>query len=247
MRDLTEVIDEILAVEELPEELRAPLEDVKSSAHFAPPENWRIFWQLAAENLQRVLGKPDCDWKHRIHAIFTSREAQPLREGPTKTGTKTWPDWKPRPPRPAQDPPSQRPLAEGYQPKARDDFTGPGSPPQGGSGARSENESLKALVLANQNAAVNEMERAKAHEATIACLERGIEEARVNMERLRAKLDLAEHAFSHGYRVIQVEGGDWRVYPPRSNVAIGEFENKHDHPTWHEAISATREKDDAKT
>jgi len=74
MRDLAEVIDEILAVEELPEELNAPLEDIKSSVNFAASWGQHIFWQLTAENLQGVLGKVDCEWKHRIHSIFIGEE-----------------------------------------------------------------------------------------------------------------------------------------------------------------------------
>lgn len=139
MRNLVDVLEEILAVENVPEELRPSLEDVQSSAAFAAPGNQQIFWKLAAENLQRVLGKPDCEWKHQVHAIFTSREAQPLREGLTKSGTKTRPDWKPRPPRPTQPPPSQRRVAEGHQRKQSADGPWPaktGSPPQGGSDAR---------------------------------------------------------------------------------------------------------------
>ena len=75
MRNLSVVIDRLLAViPETEKQVRAGLEDVKSSYAYTAPEHHVELWRDAMYILSAGLGEPDTDWKKEVSDIFSARK-----------------------------------------------------------------------------------------------------------------------------------------------------------------------------
>ncbi len=86
MRDLTEVIPKILThIPPTEERLVATLEDICTSAYFAPPENQYLFWQLLQEELQSLWPDsstpPPTDWRRVVIEVALGKSMEEITYG----------------------------------------------------------------------------------------------------------------------------------------------------------------------
>jgi hypothetical protein len=70
MRNLSDVIDQLLTVIPSDHDVVPELKSIQQSAKFAAPEMLRNFWILTADALQEHLGPPDADWKREVQRLF---------------------------------------------------------------------------------------------------------------------------------------------------------------------------------
>ena len=71
MRNLPEVIDQMLAVIPEGHAIVPVLADIKSSAQFTAPETEVTWWHTVSDTLQEFLGDPTTDeWKQEVAKIF---------------------------------------------------------------------------------------------------------------------------------------------------------------------------------
>jgi hypothetical protein len=76
-RELTEVIDKMLAVGGFPEAFQIVLTDLRSSAAYAPPEGQRLWWDETTELVNDAIpGEPSEEWEKKVVAIFLDKEAE---------------------------------------------------------------------------------------------------------------------------------------------------------------------------
>lgn len=68
MRDLTEVLDQIMTIPELPHGLKHDLQSIKESAMYTAPELQYMCWDRAAECLSN---EPEGEWSEQACTIFT--------------------------------------------------------------------------------------------------------------------------------------------------------------------------------
>lgn len=73
-RNINEVIDAILAVEELPQLTRTYLDKLKETAGYTPPEMGQNDWHSFQLILAQEVGRPNgVAWKQRVQDIFNGR------------------------------------------------------------------------------------------------------------------------------------------------------------------------------
>lgn len=80
-RNIGEVLDAILAVEELPQKARDRLVALKGKYYYTPPEmaqyDWNVFQVILAQEVGRPAGVA---WKQRVKDIFNGRTPLPEKQ-----------------------------------------------------------------------------------------------------------------------------------------------------------------------
>lgn len=80
-RNIDEVIDAILAVEELPKEARDRLVALKDQSYYTSPEMQAGDWHVFQIILATEVGRPaEVAWKQRVQDIFNGRIPLPEKQ-----------------------------------------------------------------------------------------------------------------------------------------------------------------------
>jgi hypothetical protein len=72
MRDLSEIIDQMLEIIPKEHPIVSEFKAIRTSVLFSPPENQSLFWRLCAKALQRHFGnsEPDDELASKLQIIF---------------------------------------------------------------------------------------------------------------------------------------------------------------------------------
>ena len=80
-RDIGDVIDAILAIEEVPKDARDTLNSLKRRYYFTPPELMQNNWHELQVILANDIGRPNgVAWKQRVQDIFNGRIPLPEKD-----------------------------------------------------------------------------------------------------------------------------------------------------------------------